>query len=144
MALARTGAVLAGAAALAVTAACGGGAGTGGPPPGAASPGQPTGSPPASAPPQEAAAEVDETITVRLAGGEVSPPPRRVRIDRGARVRIVVRADSPDTVHVHGYDIEERARPGAPAVLRFPANRRGVFEVEAHESGTQLFQLLVR
>lgn len=136
--------MLAGAVALALTAACGGGAEPGGPNPGGASPGQPTGSPTASPAPGGPAAKVDESITVRLAGGEVSPPPQRVRVDQGARVRIVVRADSPDTVHVHGYDIEERARPGAPAVLRFPANRRGVFEVEAHESGTQLFQLLVR
>jgi hypothetical protein len=47
-------------------------------------------------------------------------------------VRIVVSADAPDQVHLHGYDIEKEATPAKPAVIRFKANIEGSFELESH------------
>jgi heme/copper-type cytochrome/quinol oxidase subunit 2 len=48
-------------------------------------------------------------------------------------VRIVVSSpDAPDQVHLHGYNIEKEAKPGAPAVIRFKANVEGAFELESH------------
>ncbi|RJL34604.1 hypothetical protein [Bailinhaonella thermotolerans] len=91
-----------------------------------------------------AAAKADETITVRIAGGRVSPPPGRVEIAKGRRVRIEVTGDKPDTVHVHGFDIERALTPGTPAVVEFTADRTGLFEVETHDSRLVLTQLVVR
>jgi hypothetical protein len=45
---------------------------------------------------------------------------------------IVVNADAPDDIHLHGYDIEKKAAPGQPARLRFNANLEGEFEIESH------------
>ena len=74
----------------------------------------------------------------------MSPPPGRTNVARGERVRVVVRSDSPDEVHVHGYDREAPVAPGADAVIEFVADQSGLFEVETHESGLVLTQLLVR
>ena len=51
---------------------------------------------------------------------------------KDAVVRIVVSADAPDQVHLHGYDIEKEATPAKPAVIRFKANIEGSFELESH------------
>jgi FtsP/CotA-like multicopper oxidase with cupredoxin domain len=51
---------------------------------------------------------------------------------KGDNVRLVVSADAPDEVHLHGYDIEKEAEPGKPAVISFKANLEGAFELESH------------
>jgi hypothetical protein len=84
------------------------------------------------------------TVTVRISGDAVSPPPGRVKVAVGQTVRIEVSSDHDDTVHVHGYDIEAPSRPGAPATITFVANRSGLFEVESHDPDALLTQLLVR
>lgn len=84
------------------------------------------------------------TIDVSITEGQVQPPPRRVRVDRGQTVRIVVTSDQADKLHVHGYDKEAELRPGTPATVTFTADQTGVFEVESHDSALQLFQLVVR
>jgi hypothetical protein len=95
------------------------------------------GSPP---PPSQA----DVTVTVSISGDAVSPPPGRVKVAVGQTVRIEVRSDHDDEVHVHGYDIEAPVRPDTPATITFVADRSGLFEVESHHPATLLTQLLVR
>jgi len=85
-----------------------------------------------------------KTITVRIAGGKVTPKSGRVAVARGAKVRLVVTSDVADEIHVHTYDLELQLKPGAPATLEFTADKTGLFEVETHETGLILFQLLVR
>jgi hypothetical protein len=87
-----------------------------------------------------------------------SPPPERTLIEvtyrdgavqgptsfsatQGDRVRILVRADVSDHVHLHGYDLMADVAPGAPARIDFVANAPGVFEVELEDAGELLFQL---
>jgi hypothetical protein len=57
---------------------------------------------------------------------------KTIRVEHGDRVRIVISADAPDQLHLHGYDIEREARPGAPARFSFEANLEGVFDLESH------------
>ncbi len=58
--------------------------------------------------------------------------PKTVELAKGDAVRLVVAADAPDEIHVHGYDITKNAGPGAPARFVFRADLEGVFEVESH------------
>ncbi|WP_343233636.1 hypothetical protein [Streptomonospora sp. PA3] len=90
------------------------------------------------------APEADTTLEITLDDGAVSPEPGRVEAALGDRVRITVRSDTTETVHLHGYDIERSVAPGQPAVLEFTAETSGLFELEAHESGTLLTQIAVR
>ncbi|MGH3343661.1 MAG: hypothetical protein ACRDPK_12460 [Carbonactinosporaceae bacterium] len=90
--------------------------------------------------PRTAAAK---TVRITIAKGEVSPAPDRVPVDLGEQLRIVVRSDQADEVHVHGYDAEARVTPAAPATLTFTADQPGLFDVETHESHQVLVQLEV-
>jgi hypothetical protein len=75
----------------------------------------------------------EPTVTrVRIRGGEVVGGAKTVEVARGDAVRLVVAADAPDEIHVHGYDITKNAGPGAPARFVFRADLEGVFEVESH------------
>ncbi|MDQ7907610.1 hypothetical protein RB614_24110 [Phytohabitans sp. ZYX-F-186] len=83
-------------------------------------------------------------VEVTVRGGEVDPAPGRVTVRKGERVRLVVHSDVADEVHVHGYDREAAVGPGHDATIEFVADQTGLFEVETHETGMLLTQLLVR
>lgn len=89
------------------------------------------------------AAPADVTLSVTVKDGEMNPPPRRVPVQRGQTLRLVVRSDHADHVHVHGYDLEKQVTPHRPAVVTFTADQVGVFSVETHHTGLQLAQLQV-
>ena len=57
---------------------------------------------------------------------------KTIEVSKGDTVRIVVSADAPDELHVHGYDITRSAGPEQPARFRFKANAEGAFEIESH------------
>ncbi|MEW2179929.1 hypothetical protein AB0890_26825 [Streptomyces sp. NPDC005406] len=84
------------------------------------------------------------TVDISLRDGKVSPAPGRTEVKKGRSVRLVVRSDRDDTLHVHGYDKEARLPAGRTVTLTFTADRTGLFEVETHESDLLLTQLVVR
>jgi plastocyanin len=73
-----------------------------------------------------------ETTRIDIRGGEVAGGPAEIHAKNGDTVVIVVSADAPDDIHLHGYDIEKRVEPGKPATFRFKANLEGEFELESH------------
>ncbi|WP_443056250.1 hypothetical protein [Streptomyces sp. NBC_00239] len=102
------------------------------------------GTAPPTAPPTAAPARADRTVTVTVHDGRVTPAPGRISLTRGQRVALLVTSDQADTLHVHGYDKELALPAGEPATLVLTVDRTGLFEVETHESGLVLTQLLVR
>lgn len=83
-------------------------------------------------------------IEATVTGDEVETASRRVRIDRGQKVRIRVQADRAEEVHLHGYDLSADVAPGRPAVIDFTADAPGVFEVELEQAHLRLFELQVQ
>jgi FtsP/CotA-like multicopper oxidase with cupredoxin domain len=83
-------------------------------------------------------------IEAKVTGGKVETASRRVRVDRGERVRIRVEADRNEEVHVHGYDLSQDVAPGNPATIEFTADAPGVFEVELEQATLKLFELQVQ
>jgi plastocyanin len=79
-----------------------------------------------TAPPKPEATKID------IRGGEVAGGPAEIQVKNGDTVVIVVSADAPDDIHLHGYDIEKPVEPGKPATFRFKANLEGEFEIESH------------
>ena len=69
---------------------------------------------------------------IQIRGGTVVGGAKTIEVSKGDTVRIVVSADAPDELHVHGYDITRNAGPGQPARFRFKANAEGAFEIESH------------
>jgi hypothetical protein len=61
---------------------------------------------------------------------------RRVRVTQGDVVRLRWHVDRPMTLHLHGYDLEQRVRPETAAEMKFTASATGRFPVHAHATGT--------
>jgi hypothetical protein len=73
-----------------------------------------------------------EVTRIQIRGGEVVGGPAEVKVKKDDTVVIVVSADAPDDIHLHGYDIEKKVEPGQPARFRFNAKFEGEFEIESH------------
>lgn len=97
-----------------------------------------------STPPSPPPTDPGRTVTLTITGTTVQPPPSRIELKKGERLTLRVTSDRADTLHVHGYDRELPLPPGTPASLTLTADRTGLFEVETHESGLVLTQLVVR
>jgi FtsP/CotA-like multicopper oxidase with cupredoxin domain len=83
-------------------------------------------------------------IEATVTGDKVETASRRVRIDRGQKVRIRVQADRAEEVHLHGYDLSADVAPGRPAAIDFTADAPGVFEVELEQAHLRLVELQVQ
>jgi FtsP/CotA-like multicopper oxidase with cupredoxin domain len=73
-----------------------------------------------------------EISRIRIRGGAAVGGVQRVQATKGDTVRIVVRSNAPDELHLHGYDIYENAGPGQPGRFVFRADIEGIFELESH------------
>ena len=78
------------------------------------------------------APEQPKTTGIRIRGSEVVGGAPDIEVTKGDRVRIIVRSDAPDELHLHGYDISREAGPGKPARFVFSADLEGAFELESH------------
>jgi hypothetical protein len=81
------------------------------------------------------------TIVVR--NGEPVGGVQELEYSAGDQIRFRVSSNQADEVHVHGYDVEEEIPAGGSAMLSFPAEIEGIFEVELHGSETQIAELRV-
>ncbi|MEV4948490.1 hypothetical protein [Streptomyces sp. NPDC053755] len=105
----------------------------------------PPGVPPTGTTPTPSGATADgRTVEITVSGTSVRPAPSRIELRKGERITLRVTSDRADTLHVHGYDRELPLPAGRPGSLTLTADRTGLFEVETHESGLVLTQLLVR
>lgn len=84
-----------------------------------------------------------ERFEFEIADGRASPPLDRATVARGSTVQIVVTSDQPDELHLHGYDLTVRVGPGEPGSVEFTADQTGLFELEVHDAGLVLLQLIV-
>ncbi|HEX6577812.1 MAG TPA: hypothetical protein VF082_05535 [Jiangellaceae bacterium] len=96
--------------------------------------------PDAAATPPAAAHEIEVAIT----DGSVDTAEDSVEVALGEAVRLTVTSDIDDEVHVHGVEQTAELSAGSPTTLEFTLAEPGVYEVETHESGLLLFQLIVR
>ena len=71
---------------------------------------------------------------IQIKGGQVAGGPADIKVTKGDQVTIVVSADAPDGVHLHGYEIEKPVAPGKPATFKFTADIEGIFEIESHKA----------
>ena len=69
---------------------------------------------------------------LRLRNGRLPEDQRVVRVRQGDEVTLTWTTDRPVTLHLHGYDIEEKLVPGTPVAMRFTARATGRFAIEIH------------
>jgi len=78
-----------------------------------------------------AAREFEIGIRDRRVEGSAST----LRVRRGETVLLRFRTDEAVSLHVHGYDVQVKVSPTAPALSRFEATVAGRFPITAHEFG---------
>jgi len=76
------------------------------------------------------AAEV--TFVLSIENGRLPENMRRIRVKRNDVVKLRWSADRPMTVHLHGYDLEQKITPGTVSEMTFTARATGRFTVEPH------------
>jgi hypothetical protein len=64
-------------------------------------------------------------------------------VSKGDTVLLRVRSPKADEVHVHGYDILQRVRPGRTVTISFKADITGIFEIELEQAHQPLGTLRV-
>jgi hypothetical protein len=82
-------------------------------------------------------------IAIRVRNGAPVGGVERVTVQQGDRVRLIVRSDIADHVHVHGYDLFKDVAPGTPARFSFRATTFGSFEIELEDRHLLLAELQV-
>jgi hypothetical protein len=85
-----------------------------------------------------------KVITIDVVKGVPQGGIQRPTVDKGDKVVLVVRTDSGEAVHLHGYNIEKDVVPGQAVRLPFTANIAGRFEVELHPTDALLAVLEVK
>jgi hypothetical protein len=79
-----------------------------------------------------------------VSGGQPQGGVKRIRVDSGDRVRLIVESDVADHIHVHGYDLFKDVAPGENARFDFRATIEGSFEIELEDRHVQIASLSVR
>jgi hypothetical protein len=85
----------------------------------------------------------EASVAVEVKDGQPVGGPKELTVAKGDTVTIEVSVDSPQEIHVHGYELEAEATPDAPAVIEFTADLEGVFDVESHTSEALLAKVVV-
>jgi New glue family protein len=68
---------------------------------------------------------------------------RRIEVEQGERIVLLIRSGVTDHAHLHGYDLMAHVGPGTVARIRFRADIPGRFELELEERGQQFAELTV-
>ena len=86
------------------------------------------------------------TVEISIQGGEVDPAGQQVEASVGQTVVLVVDSDASEELHVHSApdDHEFAIEPGQNQRFRFPVELPGQFDVETHDTGVLVAQLVVR
>jgi hypothetical protein len=82
-----------------------------------------------------AAAVAERSFELALVGGRLAAERNTLRVKKGDQVELRWTSDRPIVLHLHGYDIEVRVTPQAPARMSFAAAIAGRFPVSEHAHG---------
>lgn len=82
------------------------------------------------------------TFTIVVANGRPQGGIKTFTARQGEQVALVVRSDTGESVHLHGYNLEQPLRNGRTRIA-FRAKIPGRFEIELHESDILLGNLQV-
>ena len=84
-----------------------------------------------------------KTSVVVVKDGKPQGGIQKLDYKKNDQVRLVVRSDVADEIHVHGYDLKKDVPAGGSVTFSFPANIEGVFEIELEERKEQIAELRV-
>lgn len=80
------------------------------------------------------AAAASQKFSVELVGGRIKGDDT-LKVRQGDQVVVSFVSDRPLVLHLHGYDLETKVAPPAPALLTFKADLAGRFPMHEHREG---------
>jgi hypothetical protein len=80
-----------------------------------------------------AAQAAEVAFDIKIEKGRVAQSQRLIRVHEGDAVKLRWTTDRPIVLHLHGYDIEAKAQPGAVTEMAFTARATGRFPIEEHK-----------
>jgi len=86
-------------------------------------------------------------VEIRIQDGEVTPRGEQVDATVGQAIELRVDSDAADEIHVHSEPEEEfeiEADPGTEQVFEFTVEVPGQVEIELHEAGETILELVVQ
>jgi len=79
-----------------------------------------------------------------VTGKQVTPAPSLVNITVGESLTITVTTDRDNTLHAHGFDLEEDIKAGQELEITVKGNKAGVYDIELHDPELRVLQVAVR
>jgi FtsP/CotA-like multicopper oxidase with cupredoxin domain len=83
------------------------------------------------------------TYTVTVKNAKPVGGIKQITVKKGDQVRLVVKSDTADEIHVHGYDFMKDVEAGGSVRFNFKANIDGGFEIELENRKQQIAELTV-
>jgi hypothetical protein len=68
---------------------------------------------------------------------------KRINVNKGDQVKLVVNSDTADEIHFHGYDFKKDVKAGGSVTFNFKATIDGSFEAELEDHKQQIAELTV-
>jgi copper(I)-binding protein len=68
---------------------------------------------------------------------------KKIKVNKSDTVKLVVKSDVADEIHIHGYDFHKDVDAGGTVRFSFPAKIDGNFEIELESRKEQIAELTV-
>ena len=83
------------------------------------------------------------TSTITVEGGKPKGGVQELKVKKDGQVHLTVNSDTPDEIHVHGYDLMKDVEKGGSVKFDFKATIDGRFEIELEDAKEQIADLSV-
>jgi hypothetical protein len=83
------------------------------------------------------------TFTVIVAHAKPVGGVKKIKVHKGDKLRLVVKSDTADEIHIHGYDLHKDVEAGGTVRFNFKATIDGGFEIELEALKQQIAELTV-
>jgi FtsP/CotA-like multicopper oxidase with cupredoxin domain len=83
------------------------------------------------------------TYTVTVKNAKPAGGIKKIKVKKGDQVKLVVKSDTADEIHIHGYDFHKDVDAGGSVRFSFPAKIDGNFEIELEGRKEQIAELTV-
>jgi hypothetical protein len=83
------------------------------------------------------------TFTVNVKNAKPVGGVKEIKVNKGDRFRFVVKSDTADEIHVHGYDLHKDVEAGGSVTFDMKATIDGAFEIELENHKEQIAELTV-
>lgn len=80
----------------------------------------------------------DPSVELIVRNGRLISGPYTIRVEHGAKLTLVVQADTADALRLDGYNLATPLYPGQPVMLSFTAEQPGRFVYRLASSGREL------